>query len=188
MCFGRYGKNENKPRITGTVIVPDGGLGQEIDFLIDTGADESVIGGTDAIKLGLTPQDVGDELEFNTTESQGIGGMTETHEVNELVLFAFQEYSDDLEKFSLHIEFVDGIDVVPRCPTSLLGRDLLDRFDVEFRQSEGVVEMVRHNYGEGAYMCIGIDKEGSPPPPLVDVNQNGELKDSDETVDGNGSK
>jgi len=38
------------------------------------------------------------------------------------------------------------------------GGDLLDRFDVEFRQSEGEVELVRHNFGKGPYLGLGAEE------------------------------
>lgn len=162
MCFGRYDPETNKPLMAGTVMVPRVDIGQQIEFIIDTGADGTVIGGPDAIHMGLTPSEVGDDVDFVEDESIGIGGKTKTLTVEEPLMLAFEEYSEKLDKYSLHIEFTSKIEIVPACSMSLLGRDILDRFDVEFRQSQGEVELVRHNYGEGAYLCMALDEEFSP--------------------------
>ena len=109
------------PLIDGLIDIPEIGItGLEIRFLIDTGADRSMIGDDDSRRM---VQD--HRADFTTLEegipSQGIGGIVQTREVQ--ATLRLEHFSTDLT-----IDILEPIPGQQPSVPSLLGRDILSHF------------------------------------------------------------
>ncbi len=69
MLRGRFGDTTGRPYIEGRLILPTQGLNSDLSFLVDTGADSSMLMPADALRMG---RDYGKLA--RKTESVGIGG------------------------------------------------------------------------------------------------------------------
>jgi len=167
MCQGWYDGEYGQPVIDASVIIPAAAVGHEVSFLVDTGSDTTCLSGLDAVRAGLFERssddgpEVAADLDYEEIQVQGVDETT-AYEIETSVMLAFEEYDDDLDRWSLHIELLESVQVVPRSPRSLLGRDVLDRFEVTFSKRSERVDMQRRNFADGPYLCIGLDEEASP--------------------------
>lgn len=158
--------------IAGNVIAPTMDVGIEIPFLIDTGADTTCISGIDAAKAYLLPENLDDKgVDYEEITVQGVDETT-AFQVNEPVMLAFEDHSEKLDQWSLHVELMDGIEILPKSPMSLLGRDILNRFDISYSTRDGEIEMQRRDFVEGVYLCMSMEEEIAP-----------ELRDFDDRED-----
>lgn len=159
MCRGRFNGPNEQPRITASVLDPGFRVGQELSFIFDTGADSTTLSGVDAAKMGLLPDDL-DELDMEYEEI-AISGVSDTtgYTIREPFLLATEEHSEELDRYSLHIELLQELTVVPTLSDSLLGRDIIHRFDVSYNVENGEVVMDRRSFGEGMYACLSGEDE-----------------------------
>jgi len=173
MRGGEY-DNAGRPVITASVLLPEFEIGQEISFLIDTGADGTSLSGLDAVQAGLTPEHLG-QSEFDEVN---ISGVTDTTgwQLTHPTMLAFEAYSETHDRYSLHIETLPEISILPKCRQSLLGRDFLDRFDVSFNAPAETVTLNRHDYAGGPYTCIPNDEEIAPS--MRDFEESGNPEDT----------
>lgn len=129
MLRGRYGDTTGRPYIEGRVYFPRFGIHGDVSFLVDTGADSSLLSATDALQIGLDFTSI-----VRTSEAQGIGGIVTSYVEPALIVFsdpgdAIWVYREDLEILPPD----DGKRGV-RDPEeslklpSLLGREILDRW------------------------------------------------------------
>ena len=72
MLIGRYGDTTGRPYMAAHVHIQSQGIFGEVSFLLDTGADTSVLMPADAIRLAVNYSAL-----FNITESTGMGGVSE---------------------------------------------------------------------------------------------------------------
>jgi hypothetical protein len=120
MLTGRFGDTSGRPYIEGRLIFPALKISGDISFLIDTGADRSLLHPDDGIRLGIDYANL-----TGNAESVGIGGICQNFV--EPAWFVFSE-----PKRFLYIHFVD-LAISPPAPErmqlpSLLGRDILDKW------------------------------------------------------------
>ena len=120
MCFGYY--KDNRPHIEAVVISPEVANPISVEFMIDTGSDITAISLIDALKLGVNISEITSREE---TQLVGVSGTTNMHPIYNVFLI-FKDYSEVLDKFSYHGEFLEKIYLVPTLPQSVLGRDVLD--------------------------------------------------------------
>ena len=109
------------PYIVGLIDIPEMGItGVEIQFLIDTGADRSLIGDDDSRRMVQDHQ-----ADFTTLEegipSQGIGGIVSTREAQ--ATLQLEDFSTDLK-----IDILEPVPGQQPSVPSLLGRDILSHF------------------------------------------------------------
>lgn len=173
MCRGEFGGKEDRPITTASLINTSHQIGIELPFLIDTGADKTCLSGLDAVRAGIPDLMDADELDYQEIPVEGVD-TAKGYRLQEPFMLAFQEYSDTHEIWTLHLEFANELIVLPKSKQSLLGRDILDRFDISYSQTKGEVVMDRNDYSAGMYICISEEEEIAPQ--LRDFN-NGEAED-----------
>ena len=110
-----------RPYLTGSIDVPAIGVVEmQVDFLIDTGADRSIIGSSDAARMvryfGVDLADLQDG-----PPSGGIGGVVATKTAE--VALAFGAFSQNM-RLDILEPTPDARFAIP----SLLGRDVLSQF------------------------------------------------------------
>ena len=119
-----------RPYIPVYVVIPSIGVADVIPFLVDTGADRTVMTSSDARDLGIR---------YDSLQSgkRAIGvGETSTKEFREDIYLIFRTDSNP------HQERLDGVDIllVKRVVPSLLGRDLLQKFRLTLTKGEVYLE------------------------------------------------
>jgi hypothetical protein len=124
---GRFGDTSGRPYLEGRLVLPGLDLRSDISFIVDTGADQSVLMPGDAIRMGL---DYG-KLTGNVTAA-GIGGLCQNF-VEEAIL-AFSEPGKALYIYRVNIQIPAPSPDILDIP-SLLGRDVLDRWSMTYTPS-----------------------------------------------------
>ncbi|WP_161140338.1 retroviral-like aspartic protease family protein [Propylenella binzhouense] len=115
--------------MTAHIMVPSLGIRGSVSFLLDTGADQTVLMPTDAIRLGV------DTSKLTTpATTYGVGGRSDDFQEKALILF-----SDGV----LHVYEVDLILMQSRPALvnapSLLGRNIINRWRVTFDYPGNIV-------------------------------------------------
>ena len=113
--FGELGR----PRVAVRVVFPRLGNDAQVSFIVDTGADASLLSQADAETMGI---------DYSTLEQPadiaGVGGFLGVH--HEEAILIFDDGSSTLPiRIKLGIA-ERGTSIAPQVP-SLLGRDILDR-------------------------------------------------------------
>lgn len=158
MCRANFSTDLQRPIVRASVVLPHCGIGKELPFLIDTGADTSCITSVHAMDMGLHPTQLDGEIEVEEQVMQGVGGESKNHRIEEPLLLAFEERDEDRDRWSMHVEYLPGIEVSEGSPENLLGRDVLHKFTMEYDPGEGTIELERDNYAPGRYECMGKDE------------------------------
>ena len=122
MLVGRFGATTGAPYVEGRVVIPEWSVGGKVSFLLDTGADESALMPPDSLKMGIRLDEIGND---GTKTIGGIGGEAEFYQVKSFVIFA------DEEALYLYSILLD-IALDPAKFPSLLGRDILDHWDLRY--------------------------------------------------------
>lgn len=135
MLRGRFGDSTGRPYIEGRLLIPRFNIDARVSFLIDTGADSSLIAPADARAMRMPYGRLGRPL-----ESLGIGGRALSHSVRASIAFI------DPGK-AVHIYHLDALDVAVPDPEidempSLLGREILDRWRMTYDRQRGVLSFV----------------------------------------------
>lgn len=161
MCRGEFGGKEDRPTTTASLINPTHEVGIELPLLIDTGADKTCLSGLDAVRAGIPDLMKADEIAYEEISVEGVDE-AEGFRVQEPFILAFEEYSDTHEIWTLHLEFINELIILPKSKQSLLGRDILNRFDISYSPMDGEVVMDRNDYSGGMYICISEEEEIAP--------------------------
>lgn len=173
MCKAKITEGRGAPHLRAIVILPQSGVAQEVSFLVDTGADVTSVGVVTSIAMGIHPAVADfDEVEMSQRTTTGAGGDTESFTIHEPVLLAFEEYDEERDLWSLHLEHKSELGILPNVPMDLLGRDIINRFTMDYNPGEGHAEMVRDNFANGGpYHCFTYDEQ--PTEQMELGNQNG---------------
>jgi hypothetical protein len=129
MLIGRFDRATGRPYIEGHLVIPRSNLRGDISFLIDTGADTSVLMPADAQRIGVDYSTLTGER-----EAVGIGGVSRSH--TEPVLLAFSDPGRSLYIYQVEIVIPEAGPEMLRLP-SLLGRDILNRRSISYNPSRG---------------------------------------------------
>ena len=152
MCRGYF--RDNRPTIGALLLSPSFLTPNVVEFIVDTGADGSAITLADALKVGINiPTIVTPDRRMDI---EGVGGRTDRYPIEDSIGLVFPDYSLSTSKFSFHIEFLKKIDLIPRLPMSILGREILDRFDIEISRVLGEINLKRNDFGEGGHVCFSL--------------------------------
>lgn len=134
MIAGRFGDTSGRPYIEGRLYLPRFNLSADISFLLDTGADRSILMPGDAKKIALPfDQLTGDN------ERRGIGGLV--HCFEERVLLVFDEPKVALYVYELTMDIMQA-DPQMEDVSSIIGRDIIDRWRITYdpqRRKLGIV-------------------------------------------------
>ena len=125
MLRGRFGDTSGRPYLEGRLFLPRLDVRGDISFLVDTGADASLINPLDSARLGIDYS----RLEGHA-ESWGIGGVA--HNFIEDAVLVFSEPGVALYVYRLTIDISPPGPAIPADLPSLLGRDILDRWRMTY--------------------------------------------------------
>ena len=133
MLIGRFGSTSGRPYLEGRLHLYEHGIVGDVSFLVDTGADKTVLMPGDGLRLDVDYSRLAEPVDL-----RGIGGEITGHVENAVLVF------DDGERLcAFQAEIVvaeeDGVTVdVP----SLLGRDVIDRLRMTYDKSTDALEFV----------------------------------------------
>ena len=120
MLLGRFGDTTGCPYIEGRLILPRLKTGGDISFLVDTGADQTLIHPLDGLRLSIDYPKLSD-----TSESVGVGGIAQNFVEPALVVFS--EPGRMLYVYTVVVAIAPPSPDIMNLP-SLLGRDILNQW------------------------------------------------------------
>ena len=131
--YGSFNAHNGRPLVEGAIYFPRLNLGGIVTFIVDTGADASLLSLPDARRIGVASGD----LKGNHSLS-GIGGAERCF--REPLRLAFLVSSPD--PANTRVAMYEQEISIPHkgLPFSLLGRDVLDRWKMLYDPSSGVLE------------------------------------------------
>jgi hypothetical protein len=125
-----------RPYVTGFVVLPRLIIDGEVAFLVDTGADTTVIYPRDAERLRLSHEQV--FADSNVVFSVGIGGGVEEYLEGGFAMIQHDDGKWDQMLAPLHFAVPSAAyALIP----SLLGRDVLSYYKLVFDQRAGLVTL-----------------------------------------------
>ncbi len=121
MLRGRFGNTTGRPYIEGRLVIPRLNTSGDISFLVDTGADQTLLAPADGLRIGLDYAD----LHGDGKQIIGIGGVTENFVEDAVVVFA--------DGIKVIYGYTIQLGIAPPSPDimdipSLLGRDIIDHW------------------------------------------------------------
>ena len=129
MLRGKFSEPTGRPYIRGRLILPRLNLQGDVGFLVDTGADFSVLHPTDGVDLGINFSALG-----GRSEGMGVGGSVPYFSEHALLVFA--ERRAGLHVYDLSPRIGPPAEAAMTLP-SLLGRDVLDRWRMVYHPTAG---------------------------------------------------
>lgn len=120
MLIGRFGDTTGRPYLEGRLIIPRLEVTGEISFLVDTGADQSLLSPLDGQRLRLDYSRLGNE-----GESIGMGGIVQNFQ--EQAFLTFSDAGRTLYAYAVNIAIATPSPDIMDLP-SLLGRDVVDHW------------------------------------------------------------
>jgi hypothetical protein len=120
MLSGRFGNTTGRPYMEGRLALPRLGIFGDISFIVDTGADKSVLMPLDGSRMSLDYGKLGP-----TVETVGIGGLSK--DFIEPAVLAFVDPGNWLYVYSFQIHISPPNPQIGNIP-SLLGRDILNQW------------------------------------------------------------
>lgn len=124
MLKGRFGDTTGAPYIECRLIFPRLKVDGYVSFLVDTGADNTVLLQTDGARLGLDYSKL-----RNASQAIGVGGAATIYE--EAAILVFSEPRTKVHVYSLNIQVLEPNPANDTTP-SLLGRDILNRWRMSY--------------------------------------------------------
>ena len=125
---GRFDETNGRPFIEGRLLLPRLRLQSDISFIVDTGADQSVLMPGDSIRMNV---DYGALM--GDIETVGIGGLARNF--TEEAVLAFSDHGKILYAYRITIQIPSVEPDILGIP-SLLGRDVLDRWSMSYNPSK----------------------------------------------------
>jgi hypothetical protein len=121
---GRFGDTTGAPYIEGRLIIPRLKVDGYVSFLVDTGADNTVLLQTDGTRLGLDYSKL-----KNASQAVGVGGVATIYE--ETAFLVFSEPKTRIYFYNLNIQVLEPNPANDTTP-SLLGRDIINRWRMSY--------------------------------------------------------
>lgn len=132
MLRGRFGDTSGRPYLEGRLYIPRLSLWSDISFLVDTGADSTVLMPADGARMGI---DYGN-LTKSTIPAVGIGGQSFNYTEDAWVVFSDTDHA--LYCYYLDLDILNPIPELMDAP-SLLGRVVLNRWVMHYSPTDGVL-------------------------------------------------
>ena len=110
-----------------------------MSFMLDTGADETALFPDDGERLGVPCA----ALKKREIDAVGVGGTAETYEE-----LAFVDFSDGVRavySYEISLTFLEPHEDLDGIP-SLIGRDIINRWDVSYRPVDDKLEIVPRSW------------------------------------------
>ena len=124
MLKGRFGDTTRRPYIEGRVIIPRLQCRANISFIVDTGADQTLLMPIDGIRIGIDYRQLTGEK-----ETVGIGGITNNFTERGILVFA--EPKRRLHFYAIELAIAPPAPDIMDIP-SLLGRDILNNWQMVY--------------------------------------------------------
>ncbi len=123
MIAGWFGEMSGRAYIEGRVLIPRLRWSGAVTWVVDTGADQSMLGPEDALRIGVDPGRL-----IEGAPSFGVGGSLATYAEPALLLFVELPFIQ-VNRIVLDIAPLDSKPVELPSP---LGRDVLDRWRMDY--------------------------------------------------------
>ena len=124
MLTGRFGDTSGRPYSEARIHLPRLQIAGDVSFLVDTGADKTILMPSDARKLGVQFDDLSGD-----SECAGLGGVV--HCYVERAVMAFSEPKVMLYAYDIEIDIMQDDPDMETVP-SLLGRDIIVKCKLTF--------------------------------------------------------
>ncbi len=136
MLQGRYGDTTNAPYVEARLHIPRLGIVSDISFLVDTGADTTMLMPADRKRIGINLQSAGFQKKASAL---GLGGKSSSFLEPAHVYFSEKAkvYKYEIELW-ISANCNDDLIEVP----SLLGRDVLRRWDMNYCPTKDILDFV----------------------------------------------
>ena len=156
MFSGRFGETSGRPYIEAQVILPRLKMSSGVSFIVDTGADQTVLMPLDAVRLGIHYRRLrrGPNL-------FGMGGSCKSY--RESALIVFSENNRRLILYEIEIGIIEKRKEFMRT-RSLLGRDILDRLRMDYDASKGVITFKAVSADATIWLPTSSSSEKAPRP------------------------
>lgn len=156
MFSGRFGETSGRPYIEAQVILPRLKMSSGVSFIVDTGADQTVLMPLDAVRLGINYRRLrrGQNL-------FGVGGSCKSY--RESALIVFSENNRRLFLYEIEIGIIEKRKEFMRT-RSLLGRDILDRLRMDYNASKGVITFKAVSPDATIWLPTSSSSEKAPRP------------------------
>lgn len=138
MIIGKFDELTGEPRIEASISLSGHRIGRGVSLLIDTGADTTTIMPDDSRLLGI---DIGQMEGTNTII--GIGGTVDTA-VRDTKLSFSENRSGLIRHYFLPVDYIRHDQGIVGLP-SILGRDILDRWRMNYDPVNGKLEFTVHS-------------------------------------------
>ena len=139
MLEGRFGDTSGRPYIEARLEIPRLGIVTDMSFMLDTGADETTLFPDDGERLGV-PYAV---LNRREIDAVGVGGTAETYE--ELAFVDFSDGERAIYSYEISLTLLEPHEDLDGIP-SLIGRDILNRWDVSYRPVDNKLEIIPRSW------------------------------------------
>jgi hypothetical protein len=137
MIIGRFGDTTGRPYVEGRLVIPSQSLSTDISFILDTGADRTVLMPMDGAKIGLDYSKLGDAC-----QSLGVGGYSSDFQEDAVLIFLDHGKQLCFYTFKLIVSApAPEIGTIP----SLLGRNIIDRWRVIYDPVNDLLEADPHS-------------------------------------------
>jgi len=131
MLKGRFGNTTGRPYLEGLVTLKEQNLSGGVSFLVDTGADRTVLMSDDWEIMKVNFGQLTERIEFG-----GIGGPVSFSEAP--LFLAFYDVGRKLYVYSLVIGVAPPESIYRGTP-SILGRDILDRWEMLYSPTRKIL-------------------------------------------------
>lgn len=132
MLLGGFDAINGSPFVYGRVVLPGVTPATEIQFLVDTGSTSTMLLPRDSRRMGINF----DDLPGRIQGSVGIGGNAELKRLPAIVMFRDPE----LGVYAYEVDLAVARPYPPiRDLPSLLGRDILNRWDIHYSAPTGTL-------------------------------------------------
>ena len=158
MINGRFGDTTGRPYVEGRFIFPHqpGNVWAWCSFIIDTGAERSVLLPVDARRMGLDRTKL-----VQTANSLGIGGNAPGHNEYAVVILGDDERGRLYEFRLTEVAFIpEDTDEMREIDASVLGRDVLDRVRLVYDKRDRRVTLEVLDFDREWSVTPGLFEDG----------------------------